>query len=350
MPSTPSIDTLIGHDTHPRSATVIDCAVYVAGARLPGHWTPAEALDEVRRRGAGFVWIGLYEPDADQLDDLAETYRLHTMAVGDALNGSRRPKLDRYDDTLFTAFKTVGHVTQDSATTTKEIVETGEIMVFLGRDFIVTVRHRQHSGLRGLRTDLEATPARLALGPAAVLHAIADHVVNDYLAVTDAVEHDIDEVEALVFAPGTTIGAEQMYLIKREIVELRRAVTPLAKPLRALAETDAPLVPPQMRAHFHAVDDHLATVAERITGFDEILTTLLNATLAKVTLQQNNDMRKITAWAAMITVPTMVVGVYGMNFDQMPELRWKYGYPFVVAVILFACLVLHRTFKRNKWL
>ncbi|MDQ3404343.1 MAG: magnesium and cobalt transport protein CorA, partial [Actinomycetota bacterium] len=281
---------------------------------------------------------------------LAETFGLHELAVADAVSAYRQPKLERYGDVLFTVFKTVRHVTHDSPTTASEIVETGEIMTFLGADFIVTIRHRDHSSLRDLRTGLESTPDRLALGPAAVLHAIADHVVDEYLEVTEAFERDIDEVESLVFAPRSPIGAEQMYLMKREIVELRRAVTPLANPLRQLAKGGTQLIPADVRSYFRDVDDHLTTVSERITGYDEILTTLLNATLAKVSLQQNNDMRKITAWAAIIAVPTMVFGVYGMNFDVMPELRWKYSYPAVILIILVACVVLYWMFKRNRWL
>jgi magnesium transporter len=246
--------------------------------------------------------------------------------------------------------KTVRYIEHESPTTANEIVETGEIMAFLGKDFVVTVRHGQHSGLHDLRGALERDPERLRVGPAAVLHAIADRVVDSYLAVTEAFEEDIDEIESIVFAPHSPIGAEQMYLMKREILELRRSVTPLAKPLRRLAEGYSPLVPDQVRSYFRDVDDHLTTVSERVASFDELLTTLVDATLAKITLQQSNDMRKITSWAAIIAVPTMVVGVYGMNFDYMPELRWHFGYPMVMVLILVACLILHRTFRRNRWL
>jgi magnesium transporter len=331
-------------------AAVVDCAVYVDGKRLPGQLTPADAINGVRTRGEGFVWIGLFEPNARQLAELADDYGLHELAIEDAVTGEQRPKVERYGDMLFVSLKTVRHVTHDSPTTASEIVETGEIMVFLGKDFILTVRHHDHSGLSDLREELEAAPERLSAGPAAVLHAIADHIVDDYLAVTDAFEADIDEVEALVFAPRSPIGAEQMYLMKREVIELRRAVAPLAHPLRALAGMNASLVPQEIRSYFRDVDDHLTTVTERIASFDEILTTLLNATLAKITLQQNNDMRKITSWAAIVAIPTMVAGVYGMNFDYMPELRWKFGYPMVIVVVLIACLILYRTLKRNGWL
>lgn len=358
MPTIPSLSGLrrVNRQTPtapipvPLSAYVVDCGVYVGGTRLPGRWTHADAVAEVRKRGEGFVWIGLFEPDQEQIQGIAETFGLHVLAVEDAVCAHQRPKLERYDETLFMVLKTVRYVEHESPTTANEIVETGEIMAFLGKDFIVTVRHGQHSGLHGLRADLESDAERLGHGPAAVLHAIADRVVDSYLAVTGAIEEDIDEIESMVFAPNSPIGAEQMYLMKREILELRRSVMPLANPLRRLAEGYSPLVPDAVRSYFRDVDDHLTTVSEHVAGFDELLTTLVDATLAKITLQQNTDMRKITSWAAIIAVPTMVVGVYGMNFDYMPELRWQFGYPLVMVLISAACVVLYRTFRRNRWL
>ena len=339
---------------------IVDCAAYVEGKRVPDQATGSDesyvdAIAEVRRRGEGFVWIGLYEPDAEQIQGVADTFGMHELAVEDAVHAHQRPKLDRYSDdehgeTLFMVVKTVRYVAHESPTTANEIVESGEIMAFLGADFIVTVRHGDHSGLGVLRQQLEAEPHRMRLGPSIVLHAIADRAVDSYLEVSEAFERDIDEVEASVFAPRSPIGAEQMYLMKREILELRRAVMPLATPLRRLTDGYTRLVPDQVRSYFRDVDDHLSTVTERVTGFDELLTTLVDATMAKVSLQQSNDMRKITAWAAIIAVPTMVVGVYGMNFDVMPELHWRYGYPIVIAVIIAVCVILHRIFTRNRWL
>ncbi|RLK54667.1 magnesium and cobalt transport protein CorA [Actinokineospora cianjurensis] len=360
MPAIPSFGGLRGRTARvapptapipvPLSAYVVDCGVYVDGSRLPGRWTHIDAVAEVRRRGEGFVWIGLHEPDARQIQGVAETFGLHELAVEDAVQAHQRPKLERYDDNLFMVLKTVRYVEHESPTTANEIVETGEIMAFLGADYVVTVRHGKHSGLHDLRAELERSAERLRGGPAAVLHAIADHVVDTYLAVTDAFENDIDLIEKAVFAPRSPVSAEQMYLMKREILELRRAVMPLANPLRRLAEGCSPLVPDTVRSYFRDVDDHLTTVSERVTSFDELLTTLVDATLAKITLQQNTDMRKITAWAAIIAVPTMVVGVYGMNFDHMPETHWRFGYPMVMAVIFVACIVLYRIFRKNRWL
>ncbi|MBP2326971.1 magnesium transporter [Kibdelosporangium banguiense] len=334
----------------PISAYVVDCAVYVNGSRLPGRWTHDAAIAEVRERGEGFVWIGLYEPAAEQIEGIAATYGLHELAVEDAVCAHQRPKLDRYDNMLFMVLKTVHYVAHESPDRANEIVETGEIMAFLGPDFIVTVRHGDHSGLRGLRREIEAMPERLRLGPSAVLHAIADRVVDDYLDVSELFERDIEEAESVVFAPRSPVGAEQMYLMKREVLELRRAIAPLSPPVRRLVDADLALIPAEVRSYFRDVDDHLTIVTDRVTRADELLNGLVNATLAKITLQQNNDMRRITAWAAVIAVPTMAVGVYGMNFDFMPELRWTYGYPIMMAVILLACLVVYRILKRNHWL
>jgi magnesium transporter len=362
MPAIPSLGGLRGRGNSrakgvpvrpipvPLSAYVVDCAVYVGGKRLPGRWTHIEAIKEVRKRHEGFVWIGLHEPDSDQIQGIADTFGLHELAVEDALEAHQRPKLERYDDTLFLVVKTVRYVEHESPTTANEIVETGELMVFLGRDFVITVRHGNHSGLARLRRELDDDPERLQLGPAAVVHAIADHVVDHYLDVTGRIENDIDVMEAQVFAPRSQVSAEQIYLMKREVLELRRAVMPLATPIQRLAEGYTRLVPDEVRSYFRDVADHLTTVSERVAAFDELLSTLVDATVAKISLQQNTDMRKITSWAAIITVPTMIAGIYGMNFDYLPELHWKFGYPLVITVILAICLLLYRIFRKNGWL
>ncbi|GAB3481990.1 magnesium/cobalt transporter CorA [Amycolatopsis cihanbeyliensis] len=361
MPTIPSFGGLRGRGSSrlnrvqppipvPLSAYVVDCAVYLDGKRQPGRWTHSAAIEDVRGRGEGFVWIGLHEPDSEQIQGIAETFGLHELAVEDAVHAHQRPKLERYDDTLFMVFRTVRYVEHESPTTANEIVESGELMAFLGPDFIITVRHGNHSGLARLRRDLDADPETLKPGPAAVLHAIADHVVDHFLDVTDRIEDDIDEMETQVFAPRSPVTSEQIYLMKREVLELRRAVMPLATPLRRLSEGYTRLIPDEVRSYFRNVHDHLTNVSERVAGFDELLTTLVDATLAKITLQLNSDMRKITAWAAIIAVPTALAGIYGMNFDFMPELHWRYGYPMIVSVILGLCLLLYRIFRKNRWL
>ncbi|SHK91467.1 magnesium transporter [Pseudonocardia thermophila] len=334
----------------PLDEHIVDCAVYVDGRRLPGRWTHEGAISEVRRRGEGFVWIGLHEPEEEQLAGIADVFQLHELAVEDAVHAHQRPKLERYEDTLFMVLKTVCYLGNSAPQTEHEIVETGEVMVFLGHDFVITVRHGDHTGLRDVRRKLENDPEQLALGPAAVLHAIADHVVDTYLAVTETIEDDIEEMERQVFSPRSSMDAEQIYLLKREVLELRRAVVPLGVPVRKLTEGYSSLVPHEVRQYFRDVDDHLSTATERIAGFNELLTTLVDAVLAKITMRQNNDMRKITAWVAIITVPTMIAGLYGMNFDNMPLLHDPAGYWLVVGFTAMICLGLIRLFRRNEWL
>lgn len=361
MPGLPSLGGLYGRrntgsgvDEHkipvPLSAYVVNCGVYVEGKRLAGRWTHSAAIAEVRKRGAGFVWIGLHEPDAEQIQGIAQEFGLHELAVEDALEAHQRPKLEQYDDTLFMVLKTVRYVPHESPTTANEIVETGELMVFLGKDFVITVRHGNHSGLAQMREQLEQEAERLAAGPSAVLHGIADRVVDSYLDVTAKIEQDIDLLETKIFGPREVIDSEPIYLMKREVLEMRRAVEPLAAPLRLLVTTEKPLVAKQVRSYFRDVEDHLTTVIERVSGFDGLLTTLVDATLAKINLRQNTDMRKITAWAAILAIPTMIAGIYGMNFEYMPELHWRFGYPLAIGVILAICAGLYVILRKNKWL
>ncbi len=347
-PILPKLPHALRH--RPVSAYVVDCAVYVDGERLPGRWTHDGALAEVHRREDGFVWIGLHEPDEEQITSIADVFGLHELAVEDAVHAHQRPKLERYEDMLFMVLKTVCYLGNDHPSPENEVVETGEVMVFVGPDFVITVRHGRHSSLKDVRSRLEADPEQLALGPSAVLHAIADCVVDTYLEVTEAIEDDIDEMERQVFTPRSTTDAEQIYVMKREVLELRRAVVPLATPLRKLTEGYSALVPHDVRSYFRDVEDHLVTVVERVAGFNELLTTLVDASLAKITMQQNNDMRKITSYAALITVPTMIAGIYGMNFTFMPELDHPLGYPAVLLVIALVCSYLFRQFRRNHWL
>ncbi|MCX5043730.1 magnesium and cobalt transport protein CorA [Aldersonia sp. NBC_00410] len=333
----------------PASEAVVDCAVYRDGHRLRGRYSHAAALDEVREHGTGFAWVGLHEPDENQMAVIAETYGLHELTVEDAVHAHQRPKLERYDDLLFMVLRTVKYVEHDLREPS-EIVETGEIMIFMGPDFVVTVRHGDHTQLAGVRRRLEADPDQLEFGPSAVLHAIADHVVDTYLNVTTELERDVDEMEEEVFTPGGDVPIDAIYQLKREIVELRRSVTPLAVPLQSLARGAAGSIPKEVRRYLRDVSDHHATVSERITEFDEALSALVDTAIAKIAMRQNTDMRKISAWVAIAAVPTMVAGIYGMNFDNMPELHWTYGYPFIGGIVAVICAGLFFTFRRNHWL
>jgi magnesium transporter len=232
----------------------------------------------------------------------------------------------------------------------REIVETGEIMIFVGRDFVVTVRHGEHGGLAGVRKQLDAAPATLTLGPYAVMHAIADHVVDSYLDVTDLVETDIDAMEEDIFSPRSKTNIESIYLLKREVVELRRAVAPLTLGLQRMNSDHNDLISIEVRRYMRDVLDHNIQASERITSYDEMLSSLVQAAAGKVAMQQNVDMRKISAYVAIAAVPTAMAGIYGMNFEHMPELHWVWGYPTVLVVMLAICSVLFVAFRRNDWL
>ncbi|MEV0106863.1 magnesium and cobalt transport protein CorA [Nocardia sp. NPDC050799] len=331
----------------PAARAVVDCGIYRDGQRLPGRFGFAEALAEVRD-GGGFVWLGLHEPDLDQMGTVAEVFGLHRLAVEDAVAGRQRPKLERYDDTVVFGMRTVAYIEHDMHSVS-EIVLTGEILVFLGTDFVVAVRHGEHSGLRQVRAELEADPERLRLGPGAVLHAIADHVVDAYLDVVQEIETDVEEMEQEVFTPRSRLTIESIYQLKREIVELRRAVVPLALPLQVLTGPESGLNK-EIRRYLRDVTDHHTTAAERVHDFDDVLSALISATLARITVRQNTDMRKISALVALAAVPTMVAGIYGMNFEHMPELKQVWGYPVVLAVMIAACGGLVVVFRRNGWL
>jgi magnesium transporter len=326
---------------------VMDCAVYVHGERLDV--APSEALQVARDQG-GFVWLGLYEPSETELTAIGEHYGLHPLAVEDAVYAHQRPKLERYDEALFMVLKTAGYVEHDRLTATSEVVVTGEVMVFIGRDHVITVRHGTHGGLGALRTQLEEQPDLLCNGPSAVLYAIADHVVDDFLDVANAVEEDVEEVESSVFSPSRTDDSGRIYQLKRELMQLRRAVLPLELPLATLVDRPNELVPEAMRSYFRDVQDHALRVRDQVSGLDELLTSILQASLARTSLADNEDMRKISAWAGIIALPTAIAGVYGMNFEYMPELDERWGYPAVLLLMLVACLALHRGFKRSGWL
>jgi magnesium transporter len=324
---------------------------YRDGVRIPEGRDLVDTVQRIRKRDQGFVWLGLHEPTDVEFAGIAELFDLHPLAVEDAVEAHQRPKLERYGDTLFAVFKTVCYVEHKELTATSEVVNTGEIMVFVGPDFVITVRHGRHGSLGPLREELESDAQQLSKGPAAVLHAVADHVVDEFVSVADSVQADIDQVEADVFAPnGARADAGRIYQLKRELLELKRSVVPLARPVQELATRPTRVVDPEIQAYFRDVSDHLLRVTEQIAAFDELLNSILQAHLAQVTVAQNEDMRKITAWAAVIAVPTMVCGVYGMNFDNMPELHWRFGYPIVISVISVGCLILYRGFRRNGWL
>jgi magnesium transporter len=315
---------------------IVDSAVYEDGRRTDG---PLE------QRGPGsFVWIGLYEPTTEEFDSLTREFDLHPLAVEDAIQAHQRPKLEVYDNMLFLVLKTARYVDPE------EIVELGELLVFCGPDYVITVRHGEAGSLQAARRALEADPERMRHGPSAALHAILDTVVDDYQPAIDGLQNDVDEVEEELFSSRRVNVAERIYRLQRETLQFRRAVAPLVDPLDKLALGRLEHVAEHVRDYYRDVYDHLVRAREQLDGIRDLLASSLQANLAQVAVRQNDDVRRISAWVAIIAVPTAIAGVYGMNFDDMPELKWNFGYPAVLLVMAAICLGLYRYFKRSGWL
>ena len=326
-------------------AAIVDCGVYDEGHRQGGRIDLETALSRADACRDGFVWIGLHDPSPGVVEAVGERFELHPLAVEDAVHAHQRAKLEVFGDTLFLVIKTARHV--DSA----EPVEIGEVMIFVGPRFVVTVRHGEGSPLHGVRLDLEAHPDLLGIGPGSVLYAVVDRIVDDYAAVIEGFALEVDAVEGEVFSGSGVNPTQRIYKLKREVLEFKRAVAPLVEPMERLATEQAGLpLDPRTADYFRDVNDHLVRDAERIAAFNELLTGILQANFAQVAVRDNQDLRKISSWVAIIAVPTMVFGLYGMNFEHMPELQWQYGYPLVLSVVLVICAVLHRVFKRSGWL
>jgi len=332
-------------------SAIVDCALYVEGRREPGDWEFRGALSAARRRPSAFVWLGLHEPADDEFAEIANTFGLHELAVEDALKTFQRPKLERYGEMTFAVVRTTRYVEHVELTESSEVVETGSVAMFLGEQFVITVRHGGVGELAPVRALLESKPELLRHGPWSVAHAVYDRVVDSYVDCAAAVEVDLDALEESVFGRNRESGGiQRIYQLKRELVEFRRAVVPLQRPIDALVAGRLPEVPKEIRRYFRDVADHLTRTVEQVQSFDELLNSILQARLAQVTVEQNDDMRKIAAWAGIAAVWTSVAGVYGMNFRHMPELAWQYGYPTVIGLCVLASLVLYRFFRRNGWL
>ncbi|TDC38749.1 magnesium/cobalt transporter CorA [Micromonospora sp. KC213] len=334
----------------PGRSGVVDCALYIGGERQPGQWHYAEAREAARRERDAFVWLGLHEPDLSEMTAIAETYGLHELAVEDAVKAQQRPKLERFGEVSFLVLRTARYCEHTELTENSEVVETGQVMLFIGPDFLISVRHGDACRLAPVRADLEAKRELLRHGRWAVAYAITDRVVDHYLEVADRLEDDLDVLEADVFAPQGSGRIQRIYQMKRELVEFKRAVVPLQRPLLTLVDEINREVPAEVRRYFRDVQDHLSRTVEQVNAYDDLLNSILQARLAQVTVDQNNDMRKIAAWAAIAAVWTAFAGIYGMNFDNMPELRWTYGYPGVLAIMLAVSISLYRWFRRNGWL
>jgi magnesium transporter len=325
---------------------VVDCAFYEDGVRRGDAALQLdEAIEAIEETPEGFVWIGVHNPSKEAVEAVARRFDLHPLAVEDAIHAHQRPKLEMHGDVLFAVLKTARYVDSD------ELVEIGEVMCFVGPKFVVTVRHGEASPLHGVRTELEEHPTLLGIGPSAVFYAVIDQIVDDYAVVLDGLEIDVSQIEEQVFGGEVrTNPAQRIYRLKREVIEFKRALVPLEPPLQKLADGKVGMLDPRSREYFADVRDHLLRDGERLHLIDELLTSVLHANLTQLTMQDNKDMRRISAVVAILAVPTMVFGLYGMNFKHMPELNWQYGYPLVLVVTLALCGLLFARFRRAGWL
>jgi magnesium transporter len=312
---------------------LVDSAVYINGVRC----------DEVEP-GSGFTWVGLLDPKVDEMQDYQQKYSLHSLAVEDAVLGRQRPKIDVYPRHSFLILKTVMY-----DLTTSRIV-LGDIGVFINEKLIVIVRHGDAIPMRSIRADLEKHPDRLKEGTTAVLHEVLDRLVDQYIDVAWNLQEDVERLEDMVFDDEIPAPSARLYTVKRELLEFRRAVDPLIEPLNRLASSEVPHIDPQFAPQFADVRDHLMKAIDDVNTMNDLMDAALHANLALIQVQQNVDMRKISAWVGIGAVPTMVAGIYGMNFENLPELQWKYGYYVVLGALAAVSAGLFRLFRKNNWL
>jgi magnesium transporter len=339
-------------------ASVVQAALYRDGVRVSAPDTLAETFRELRDQPSGMAWIGLARPTEGELLSLAAEFDLHPLAVEDAMEAHQRPKLERYGDTLFVVLRAARYLDAP------EEVDFGELHVFVGPDFVITVRHGAAPDLSAVRHRMEKTPELLALGPEAVLYAILDAVVDGYAPVVSGVQNDIDEIETEVFR-GDPEVSRRIYELSREMVEFQRATRPLVGMLHGLIAGFSKYgTDDELQRYLRDVADHVTHTSERVDGFRQALTDILTVNATLVTQQQNAEMRalaeagfeqneeikKISSWAAILFAPTLVGTIYGMNFDHMPELGWRFGYPFAIGLMAAVCVSLYFIFKRRDWL
>ena len=321
---------------------VVKCASYTDEGQKVGD-VPIEDVSEILKIPGQFVWIGLHEPDEALLRKIQEEFGLHDLAVEDAARAHQRPKLEEYGDSIFVVLRTVQCV--DGAT------RFGETHIFVGPRYVVTVRHGHSPSYAEVRARAEKSPRLLAKGPGFVLYAIMDFVVDHYFPVVDACEDRLEALEGSVFADGVTrMVTQEIYDLKRELVTLKRAVAPLMEVCNRLVRYDVGLVPEEVRLYFRDVYDHVIRINETVDNLRELLTSALEANLSLVSVRQNEVMKQLAAWAAILAVPTAIAGIYGMNFEFMPELHSHWGYPLTLAVIVAISGGLYVRFRKIGWL
>lgn len=330
---------------------IVDNAVYVAGRRIENPASLKETFEYMRAR-SGMAWIGLFRPTPDEIRQVAEEFSLHPLAVEDALTGHQRAKLERYGDILFAVLRPARYMDET------ETVEFGELHVFVGPDFVVTIRHAESPDLARVRHRLESQPDLLALGPEAVLYAILDEVVDEYRPVVAGVENDIDEIEDTLFGGGGTTLSQRIYELSREVISFQRATQPLAEMLDALLKgAEKYHVDIELQRSLRDVHDHTLSITDRLATFRALLenaltvnSTLVSERQTETSLVQNEQVKKISGWAAILFGPTLVGTIYGMNFDDMPELHWAYGYPMALGLMAATSITLYAVFRKKRWL
>ncbi|MEV8146473.1 magnesium/cobalt transporter CorA [Specibacter sp. NPDC078709] len=330
--------------------TIIDNAVYVNGKRFADPIS-LEQTYEVMDACGGMAWIGMFRPDEAEMTSLAAEFSLHELAVEDTIMAHQRPKLERYDDVLFTVLRPARYIDEN------ESVEFGELHVFTGKDFVVTIRHAETPGLSSTRTRLEADPALLAMGPEAVLYAIMDQVVDDYQPVVNGLENDIDEIEDQLFSGDPTVS-RRIYQLSREVIQFQRAIHPLRDMLdRLKGGFDKYNVDVELQRYLRDVEDHVESVTARADSFRQLLQNALTVDGTLTANRQNEanaaeseQMKKISSWAAILFAPSFVGSIYGMNFDNMPELHWAFGYPFALVLMFLVGFIMYIIFKKKTWL
>jgi len=325
----------------PQSDQVVACVAYAGGKRLGT--VEIDDISEILKFEGQFIWIGLYEPGEELLRKIKEEFGLHELAIEDAHTAHQRPKVEEYGDSLFVVLRT--------ARLLEKKIEFGETHLFVGKRYIVTVRHGASSPYTAVRIRCESSPQHLRMGPGFVLYAVMDYVVDQYFPVIGELEEILEEIEEVVFAG--TFGrdtTERIYDLKRQLVDLKRAVSPLVDVCNRLIRFDLGLIPAEAQPYLRDVYDHAVRINESVDLLREMLSSALEAHLSLVGVNQNEVTKKLASWAAIIAVPTMVAGIYGMNFEHMPELRWQYGYLVALGVMAGACGMLYAWFRRSGWL